>query len=297
MITSKPTGLLTLIIALAACISCTESKVAILPVPASCEWGRGTFVFTPRTVISVEDEQQRETAEWFAWLFAGPAGFVPKVDTDAASPDIIVREDASLPDEAYRIKVTRRRIRIEASSPAGFFYAFQTLRYALPPEFGSLRHADNVVWTVPSMKIEDAPGYSHRCLRLDVTEHHVPVSTILAFVESMAMLKLNNLHLIMAYDGYYTRDDYDVISDFATENRVVLTPDSGCLKDLYEFPDGMASNLFPDIAAVAQVAWTAQEVSDIMHFNEAVDRLGRHMRYRGLYVQDVILNVAVATFR
>lgn len=294
---SKPTGLLTLIVALAAAVSCSESKVVILPAPVSCESGRGIFEFTPETVISVENAQQKEAAEWFAWIFARPAGFVPQVDVDAPSADIVVAEDGSLPEEAYRIKVRRRKVSIEASSPAGFFYAFQTLRYVLPPEISSLAHADGIRWTVPSMTVEDAPGYGHRCLRLDVTERHVPVNTIFAFIESMGMLKMNHLHLIMDYDGYYTREDYDAISEFAAENMVALTPDSGCLKNLYEFPDEMASDLFPDIAAVAQVAWTAKDVSDVMYFNEAVERLGRHMRYRGLYVQDVILNVAVAALR
>lgn len=290
-------GLMTIIVALTVNVSCTDRHVALLPAPSSEEWGRHDFEFTPSTVISVEDESQKETAEWFAWLFSTPAGFVPKVGIGLQDPDIVLHTDSRLPQEAYRIKVTRRKINVEASSASGFFYAFQTLRFALPSAISSRRHADKVEWRVPAMKVEDAPGFSHRCLRLDVTEHYVPVENIMAFIDCMAMLKLNNLHMIMEFDGRYTREDHDRIIDFAADNHVAVTPASGCIKNLYSFPDEIASRLFPDIAALAQVAWTGADVTDIMHFNESVDRLEEHLHHKGLYVPDVVYNVAVSDLR
>lgn len=290
-------GLITIIAALAVNVSCTDRHVVLLPAPASGEWGRHYFEFTPSTVISVEDDSQKEIAEWFAWLFSSPAGFVPKVGIDMQDPDVILHADSRLPQEAYRIKVTRRNIRVEASSPSGFFYAFQTLRFTLPSAISSRRHADGVVWLVPAMDVEDAPVFSHRCLKLDVTEHYVPVESIIAFIDCMGMLKLNNLHVIMEFGDSYSREDHERIMDFAAENYVNVTPASGCIKNLYSFPDDIASKLFPDIAALAQVAWTGRDVTDIMYFNESVDRLEEHLRHKGIYVPDVVYNVAVADLR
>lgn len=288
---------MTVLIALVACISCTDRNVVLLPSPASGEWGRADFEFSPSTVISVEDETQKEVAEWFAWLFSKPAGFVPKVHVGAEDPDIILHEDPMLQKEAYRIKVTRRKIMVEASSASGFFYAFQTLRFALPTAISSGCHADNVEWKVPVMDVEDAPGFGHRCLRLDVTEHYVPMENLLTFIDCMAMLKLNNLHIIMEFGSGYTREDHERIIDFAAENHVVVTPMSGCLRDLYSFPDDIVSRIFPDIAALAQIAWTGKPMTDVMRFNESVDRLNEHLRHKGLYVPDIKFSVAVADLR
>ena len=46
------------------------------------------FSFSPQTVISVEDPQQRAVAEWFAWHFACPGGFVPIVQVGASDADV-----------------------------------------------------------------------------------------------------------------------------------------------------------------------------------------------------------------
>ena len=86
------------------------------------------FEFSPYTVISVENEEQREVADWFAWLFASPGGFVPMVVTEDSSADVILSHDPSLEGDSYRLDIDMNTIKIEASGISGFFYAFQTLR-------------------------------------------------------------------------------------------------------------------------------------------------------------------------
>jgi hypothetical protein len=297
MIRFNPRGLQTAILILFINISCTHPEVLLLPPPSTQENARGSFEFTPHTVISVEDEAQWEVADWFAWLFASPAGFVPKVFVDAENPDVIISTDASLPAEAYRIKVTSHRITIEASSPNGLFYAFQTLRFALPSEISRKDYVGSRTWSVPAMKIEDVPGYSHRCLKLDLTGSHVPTDRIMEFIDCMAMLKLNNLHLVMSPDDRYTQEDYDMIIDFASASHVSVTPASACCNGLYVFPDAVASELFPEVAALAHIAWTGNELADVMHFNQSMDRFEEHLRYKGLYDPDIIYKVAVAELK
>lgn len=116
------------------------------------------FEFSPYTVISVENQMQKEVADWFAWLFAAPGGFVPMVVTDDPSADVILSNDPGMPDDSYRLDIDRNTINISASGISGFFYAFQTLRNMLPDEIDSIRHADSVRWTVPSVQMSEASG-------------------------------------------------------------------------------------------------------------------------------------------
>ena len=123
----------------------------------ACVPAEKDFVFSPYTVISVQDELQKEEAEWFAWLFARPAGFVLQVKWQADEPDVTLYMDEDLKGDAYSLEVTRRKILIRASSRNGFFYAFQALRQALPQEIRATRHVGNVRWAVPTMKVYESP--------------------------------------------------------------------------------------------------------------------------------------------
>ena len=253
--------------------SCTASneKPALMPSPVSVQFGKGAFTFSHETVISVEDRQQMEVAEWFAWLFAHPAGFVPKVFQDASDADIILRRDDAMMPESYRINAGRTGIVIEASGQAGFFYAFQTLRQSLPEEISASRHADGLVWAIPAMTIYDGPRYSHRCLKVDVEEHFIPAEELKAFVECMSMLKLNYLHLF----GYelYSDEELEDIMSHASGLYVDVVCGEGCKAPLYSCPDDIASHVLESVAALAEVAWSDREVVDRIGFNRAVDAL------------------------
>ena len=113
----------------------------------------GRFEFSPYTVISVENQEQKEAADWFAWLFAAPGGFVPIVLLQDDAADIVLRHDPSIQESKYRLDIDRDNIYITASGTSGFKLAFQTLRSLLPAEISSTRHADYVAWTVPVMDI------------------------------------------------------------------------------------------------------------------------------------------------
>ena len=113
----------------------------------------GRLEFSPYTVISVENQEQKEAADWFAWLFAAPGGFVPIVLLQDDAADIVLRHDSSIQESNYRLDIDRNKIYITASETSGFKLAFQALRSLLPAEISSTRHADYVAWTVPVMDI------------------------------------------------------------------------------------------------------------------------------------------------
>ena len=121
----------------------------------------GRFEFSPYTVISVENEEQKEVADWFAWLFAAPGGFVPIVLMDDDAADIVLSHDSSLRESHYRLDIDRNKIFIAASGTSGFMHAFKTLHNLLPDEIDSVRHIDTIVWTVPVMKSVEKYAFAY----------------------------------------------------------------------------------------------------------------------------------------
>jgi hexosaminidase len=103
-------------------------------------------------------------------------------------PDTVRLELAptgEMPDEAYRLVVTRDVLTIRASRLAGLFYGIQTLRQPLPLD-GSGR--------IPAVTISDRPRFRYRGLHLDVGRHLFPVAFIKRYIDLLARYKLNVFH-------------------------------------------------------------------------------------------------------
>jgi len=94
-----------------------------------------------------------------------------------------------LGEEAYRLEVNAAGVVIRARSAAGAFYGGQTLRQLA----GSPGQA--LPWSLPLVRIADAPRYEWRGLMLDTSRHFFEVPTILRLTDWMADYKLNRLHL------------------------------------------------------------------------------------------------------
>ena len=106
--------------------------------------------------------------------------------------------------EAYRLEVDPAGIRITAAAEPGLYYGAETLLQWLaahPPDAGGAPPAPGAV------RIDDAPGFRHRGLLLDVSRNRVPrLDFLLGLVDTMAALKLNQLQLYtehtFAYAGH-----------------------------------------------------------------------------------------------
>ena len=158
-------------------------------------------------------------------------------DGIAAGP-ITRTTDASIPPEGYRLDLEPTGIRITSSGAAGAFYAEQTL--------GQLGEHP------PTGVIEDHPRFAYRGAMLDVARHFLPVEAVLRYVDDIALLKLNHLHLHLTDDqgwrieidaypeltriggatqvgggggGYYTKADYRRIVAYAAERFVTIVPE------------------------------------------------------------------------
>jgi hexosaminidase len=198
----------------------------LIPHPDSVRFSHGSATLNHATMLDAPEELSG-IASWLRStlhlpLSPGPGG-------------LALRLDATLGPEAYTLDADPSGIALTGGSPAGVFYAAQTLRQLLPPgslrralpvgsapaaslpaasavpvaSVGSVRSAGSGAvagrpWVhagfVPYLSIEDAPRFGWRGVMLDVARHFMPVSDVLRFIDLAAFHKLNVLHLHLTDD-------------------------------------------------------------------------------------------------
>ena len=179
------------------CAVMAEASVSLIPMPQKCVEKKGHFTVNEKTVIALPDPKEETRISIAAWqdLFEKAAGFIPKVTTEKASSNVIrCVWNASLGEEAYKLDVSPRQIRVEAQTAKGLFYAFQTLRQLLPPAIEGSVRAEGVEWNIPCVSIEDQPSFSYRGMMLDVSRHFVNKEDVKRYIDLLAFHKMNVFH-------------------------------------------------------------------------------------------------------
>ena len=192
----------------------------VIPAPASVTTGAGSF--TPTSVSGHGAE------------YAGAVLGLPVSDSGDLRLELV-----DGPREAYAVTVDSSGIRI-AGSPAGLFYGVQTLRQL------------GVDGAFAAVDITDSPRFSYRGAMLDVARHFFGVDDVKRFIDAIAQLKINHLHLHLSDDqgwriqikkwprltehgastsvngdggGFYTQADYSAIVDYAASRFVTVVPE------------------------------------------------------------------------
>ena len=189
------------------CISSVNAQdtkvhdIPLIPYPESLVAGKGSFLFTNKTVVVLEDEDLFSVTQDFVRIFAKPAGFVPKIKVGAKKGDVFIKKDELILEEGYVLNVTPERIMMKVSSEKGLFYAFQTLRQLLPLDIEGEGGKDGVAWFVPAVAITDTPRFGYRGLMVDVARFFIPKEHLLRIIDNMGLLKMNKLHLHLTDDS------------------------------------------------------------------------------------------------
>ena len=178
-----------------------QHSVALIPYPVALTEGEGSFVFTEKTVIALEDKEMEPVAREFVSLFTKPAGFTPKLKVNSKKGEVHLLKDDSLQEEGYALEVTPQKIVVRAAGVKGAFYALQTLRQLLPSVIESAEYKADVVWEVPSVCVTDEPRFGYRGLMVDVARYFIPKEHLMRIIDTMGMLKLNKLHLHLTDDN------------------------------------------------------------------------------------------------
>lgn len=161
----------------------------------------------------------------------------------------------SLGTEGYTLVATKDSITITATGRKGLFWGFQTLRQLLPASIELPTIANNVVWAVPDVSIEDKPVYGYRGCMVDVSRTFFGKEYIKHYIDLLSLYKNNVFHLHLTDDqgwrieskkfpqlhlegstwditapvkfgsGYYTQDDIKEIVAYASERNIDILPE------------------------------------------------------------------------
>lgn len=165
----------------------SSAKNLILPSPKSLKTSRGQLLLQGEVGYNIDPafESEQPNFDDFAKLF-GHITFVPRADGAL----VTIRKAAGYGREAYSLQVGKKGIVIEATEPAGVFYALQTLRSAL----GASALQNHTVH-VPYMEVDDEPRYAYRGYMMDIARNFKDKKVILKYIDLMSHYKLNTFHL------------------------------------------------------------------------------------------------------
>lgn len=255
---------------------------SVIPKPVEAVMSGNTFAFSEasRIVIEGPDKGLENVANFLAEKMRPATGLDLAVETDEhpgkGSVFLTLSNDADLGEEGYELTIDEDRIRITANTPQGLFWGAQTLRQLLPEEVEHSSVAADVPWELATGKIRDYPVYGWRGSMIDVARHFFGVEDIKRYIDLISLYKMNMLHLHLSDDqgwrieiqswpnlhevgsrtqvgggkgGYYTRQDYAEIVDYAAKHYITIIPEidmpghiNSALVSYKELLPGMAIN-------------------------------------------------------
>ena len=264
------------------CVSLQAQEISIIPKPAEMQIEEGEFSFNGKVVLcypkikdggidAVVDNFVREIKKTTGVKLVKDRlkdglflGLHVEESTKKGDAHIVLYVDEYMLKEAYRLSVTPKRINIAASTPAGFFYAFQTLKQLMPRNvMAGVPDAGVKEWSVPCVFIEDKPRFSWRGFMLDEGRHFYGKEEIKKIIDVMAAYKMNRFHWHLTedqgwrieikkypkltevgawrdskvcawgdvkpdgirYGGYYTHEDIKEVVEYAKERFVEIIPE------------------------------------------------------------------------
>jgi hexosaminidase len=231
----------------------------VIPKPVSLERsGKASFALTSDTRIVAErgSRQASGVANHLAGILRRSTGYSLPVRNGGSSggrPAISLELDRShrRDDESYRLRVSRKKVRLEAGTGEGLFRGVQTLRQLLPAKVESASVQPGP-WNVPAVRVADHPRFAWRGAHLDVSRHFFSVDEVKRYIDLISQYKVNVLHLHLSDDqgwrividswprlatvggstevgggpgGYYTKRDYREIVRYARARYLTVVPE------------------------------------------------------------------------
>ena len=172
-------------------ICASAQTVQITPAPLKTVIHKGTFTISQNTVLVLNDEAEKGTAEFLNLYLKDLYGFELKTagSADANYIRLTTRRFIQAPENPgkYNLVVKVSGVEIEGDTYQSTFYGLQSLLQLLP-----LTKSKNLV--IPCVNIEDQPRFEYRGMHLDVCRHFFPVEYIKRYIDYIAMHKLNYFH-------------------------------------------------------------------------------------------------------
>jgi len=166
----------------------------IIPTPNTLTINEGYFLFDRTIGISYDDTFKISGDFLRKYLQKGSA--IKLNDSN----DIQFKLDDTIENpEGYQLDIQPHKIIISAKTDQGAFYAVQTLRQLLPPEFENGSFSEENL-SIQCITIKDAPEFQYRGMHLDVGRHMFSVDFIKHYIDALALLKMNTFHWHLTED-------------------------------------------------------------------------------------------------
>ena len=240
------------VIVLGSCQKPTSmTEAGLIPLPQEVTNGSGTFQLTAESGIQLVGTSEKLTSigESLANSLRPATGFEVPISKD--SGDIVLELTGSDASEGYELVVSDQEVRIKASGEAGLFYGIQTLIQLFPAEIAH-QTVQDVDWLLPQGKVADTPEFAYRGSMLDVARHFISVEDVKFYIDQMASMKFNYLHLHLTDDqgwrieikswpklteiggstevgggkgGFYTQEEYKELVSYAAARYITIVPE------------------------------------------------------------------------
>ena len=178
----------------------SDSAVRIVPSPIKLTTTAGAWNVTPDMEILFQSGLENEAKYLASYLKDVTGHEFNTVTTTSAKNSIslqIAKRGNANQKEAYSLEVAENGVRITGSDAAGVFYGIQSLRSLIPIDAYQNKSAS---FSLPLVKIDDAPRFGFRGLHLDVSRNFQTKETILRVLDLLSFYKINRFL-------FYTTED------------------------------------------------------------------------------------------
>lgn len=224
-------------------------KLAVIPLPNSCQQFSGQFVISKDSKICC-DKVLLDSADVFNILISKCIGSKLEI-TDDETASILFELDTNMSTEEYSISCSTQILCIRAATVQGCFYAVMSLRQLL--NIDCTVNADSI--SMQCLNISDKPRFVHRGLMLDVVRHFFDKDEVIRLIDLMSCMKLNVLHLHLSDDqGFRLQiDKYPELNKIASRRSGTLIKFNG-----EDFDNNEHSGYYTksDIASIIKFAHT-----------------------------------------
>lgn len=199
--------ILTFILALLS-MTCTkvwadDAFVNLTPKPKSMTVGTGELVLPTSFLVGYDtlDEDMTDEVLSFVEDFNAATGYTATVSSSTSGALIAVSLDESVDEEGYTLTVTSDGATVTASTAAGLYFAFQTVKKILPANvMAGVVDKTITEYALPIVSIEDEPRFSYRGFMLDVARHFFTIDEVKRMLDVMSYYKMNRFHWHLSDD-------------------------------------------------------------------------------------------------
>ncbi|PIB38270.1 beta-N-acetylhexosaminidase [Maribacter sp. 4G9] len=176
----------------------TDIVLPLIPQPKEVRVYEGSFILSNTTKLVFKTEEQEKVATLFNSQLKDLVGWNCPIGKETAVKNTIeLSQVDSLANEAYQLDISESKLTINASSEAGYFYAFQTILQLTPVSGANVQPEE---LKLDQLSIEDAPRFEWRGAMLDISRHFFGPEAIKQLIDQMAAYKMNRLHLHLTDD-------------------------------------------------------------------------------------------------